>query len=184
MLQVFRPLVGSCWRGSPHSYQCLLQDLPTSTRVGLQLQSLGVAAAGAGPPHGLMRSSRLTLLHCLLQDSAMDIFQVQSKLDVEHKLPVTGARNGTYVHRWGCSGRAAAQAIWVQYCSSRHHSIAATLLDFCVRSGCTALCCSRCLMATWAGDELCLLALLHVMWLQHMCATLAASTADQPLLTS
>eukprot|EP00891_Asterochloris_glomerata_P003664 jgi/Astpho2/3664/Aster-07865 len=34
----------------------------------------------------------------LKRDSAMDIFQVQSKLDVEHKLPVTGARNGTYMH--------------------------------------------------------------------------------------
>ena len=52
----------------------------------------------------------------------MDIFQVQSKLDVEHKLPVTGARNGTYVHRWGCLGQAVAQAIWVQCCS---HDIAA-----------------------------------------------------------
>ena len=49
-----------------------------------------------------------TLLWCLLQDSAMDIFQVQSKLDVEHKLPVTGARNGTYVHRCVCLGQAAA----------------------------------------------------------------------------
>ena len=52
----------------------------------------------------------LTLYQCLLQDSAMDIFQVQSKLDVEHKLPVTGARNGTYMHRWGCLRQAAARA--------------------------------------------------------------------------
>ena len=87
----------------------------------------------------------------------MDIFQVQSKLDVEHKLPVTGARNGTYVHRWGCSGQAAAQAIWVLYGSLRHHSIAATLMDFCVCIGCIALCCPSCLVAIWGGDALCLL---------------------------
>ena len=108
MLQASRSLAGLLLACTPYRltlYRCLLQDLPTSSGCGLAAAVSCHGSCRSRPPHGLMRSSCLTLPWCLLQDSAMDIFQVQSKLDVEHKLPVTGARNGTYMHRWDYNAR-------------------------------------------------------------------------------